>query len=61
MDFWQEATLGAMQEELFRVNKARDEAYAKLRKAEQEAKEAHDFARLTEERLNYWKKERKLS
>lgn len=49
--FWETATLDAMKDELSRANKARDEAYAKLRMAEQEAEKAHEYARLTEQRM----------
>lgn len=59
--FWEQATLEAMQDELAKANSLRDEAYARLRASEEEAKKAHDFARLTEQRLNYWKDRRNLA
>jgi len=60
MSFWETATLDAMNDELSRANKARDEAYEKLRAAQQEAEKAHEYARLTEQRLEYWKGRRGL-
>ena len=58
--FWREANLDAMREECARRNKLRDEAYARLKQAEEQAKDIHYLAELTEQRFNYWKQVRKL-